>query len=198
MIVVKVPFITKNGEVLTTKDNKEYYVDDTVGFECKFYRNRTDKNVVDKTEFLELVLTENIIFKQETSVINPTIILERTSFPNFNYVYIKELNRYYFINSITSIRNNLWEISLNIDVLMSYKDGIKSLKAFIDRNEYDFNPSIIDTKMVIESGYNITSTEIKTNMFKPYDYYRDDGTLLKTFNGTYAITANGISIQTKE
>lgn len=195
---VKVPFITKDGYVLTTKDDKEYYVKGNVGFECKFYRNSADKNMVDKTEFLSLVSTESIIFKQETSIINPTIVLETTSFPNFNYVYIKELSRYYFITSIISIRNNLWEINLSIDVLMSYKDGIKSLKAFVDRNEYDFNPSIVDTKMVIESGYNISSMEIETNMFKPYDYYKEDGTFLKTFNGTYAITANGISIQTKE
>lgn len=194
MIIVKVPFITKNGEVLTTKDYKEYYVDDTLGFECKFYRNRADKNVVDKTEFLELALTENIIFKQETSVINPTIILERTSFPNFNYVYIKELNRYYFVTNIDSIRYGLWEISLSVDVLMSYKDAILNLNAFIDRNENVTNPMLIDKKRVIEQGLDIEVVEIENDVFfKGNEVFQPETDLMFVINGYKIESADSLA-----
>lgn len=193
-MLIQVPYITKNGEVLTTKDYKEYYVDDTIGFECKFYKNRADKNVVDKTDFIELVLTENIIFKQETSIINPTIVLEMTSFPNFNYVYIKELNRYYFINSITSIRNNLWEIDLSVDVLMSYKDGIKSLKAFVDRNENVTNPMLIDKKRIIEQGINVEVAEIENDVFfKDNETFQPETDLMFVINGYKIESADALA-----
>lgn len=61
-----------------------------------------------------------------------------------NYIYIQDFNRYYFITDITSIRNNLWQISMRVDVLMSYYVEIKNLNAFISRNEFKFDPLIKD------------------------------------------------------
>lgn len=181
---VKVPFITKENYVLTTKDDEEYYVKDNIGFECKFYRNNSDKNRVDKTNFIEFVGSDTIVLKQETSIVSPTIIIERTSFPNFNYVYINEFNRYYFITSITSVRNNLWEIDLTIDVLMSYKDGIKSLKAFVDRNASVTNPMLIDKKRIIEQGVNVEIAEIENDVFfKDNETFQPETDLMFVING---------------
>ena len=61
-----------------------------------------------------------------------------------NYVYIPDFNRYYFINDITSVRQNLWRLSLHVDVLMSYKKEIKNTKAFISRNEFIYNDKLVD------------------------------------------------------
>lgn len=61
-----------------------------------------------------------------------------------NYVYIKEFNRYYFINDIISVRNNMWRINMYVDVLMSYKKQIKNLKAFVNRNEFTFDEYVKD------------------------------------------------------
>lgn len=61
-----------------------------------------------------------------------------------NYAYIPEFNRYYFINDIISVRKNIWQLVMNVDVLMSYKDHILKLDAFVTRNEFDFNPLIKD------------------------------------------------------
>lgn len=61
-----------------------------------------------------------------------------------NYAYIPEFNRYYFINDIISIRRNIWQLIMNVDVLMSYKDELLKLDAFIVRNEFDFNKYVKD------------------------------------------------------
>ena len=61
-----------------------------------------------------------------------------------NYAYIPEFNRYYFINDIISVRKNIWQLVMNVDVLMSYKDEILNLDAFVTRNEFDFNPLVKD------------------------------------------------------
>lgn len=61
-----------------------------------------------------------------------------------NYAYIPEFNRYYFINDIISVRKNIWQLVMNVDVLMSYKDHILKLDAFVTRNEFKFNPLVKD------------------------------------------------------
>lgn len=61
-----------------------------------------------------------------------------------NYVYIPDFNRYYFIEDIVSIRNNLWRINMHVDVLMSYKNAILNTSAFISRNENIYNDDIVD------------------------------------------------------
>ena len=61
-----------------------------------------------------------------------------------NYAYIPEFNRYYFINDIISVRKNIWQLIMNVDVLMSYKDEILKLDAFVTRNEFDYNKYVKD------------------------------------------------------
>ena len=58
--------------------------------------------------------------------------------PFFNYAYIEDFARYYFITDIKSIRNGVWEISFLCDVLMSFKNDILNAHAVIDQTqEYD-------------------------------------------------------------
>lgn len=61
-----------------------------------------------------------------------------------NYCKIPEFNRYYFITDITSVRRNIWQIELQVDVLMSYKDDFLKLNAFISRNENWFSLDAVD------------------------------------------------------
>lgn len=64
-----------------------------------------------------------------------------------NYVYIPDFNRYYFINDIVSVRQNLWRIVLHVDVLMSYKKEISNTYAIVSRNQYKYNNFILDDKI---------------------------------------------------
>ena len=64
-----------------------------------------------------------------------------------NYVYIPDFNRYYFINDITSVRQNLWRLSLHVDVLMSYKNEINNTNAFVSRNEFNYDPMVRDDEI---------------------------------------------------
>lgn len=129
------------------------------------FQNIAEKNRVDKSNYLTHISTINGTIRNETSIVNPTIIIENELQPNFNYVYIPQFGRYYFVNNITSIRNKLWELNLNIDVLMTYKNGILSCNGFIDRNENEFNPNIIDKKRVIEEGRNISIETVTNEVF---------------------------------
>ena len=82
-----------------------------------------------------------------------------------NYVYIPEFNRYYFINDIVSIRQNLWQITLSVDVLMSYKNQILETNAFVARNQNKFNKDIIDNECVFTDKEKVEITEVQVDLF---------------------------------
>lgn len=137
--------------------------DTTINIEL--YQNSSEPNRVDKTNYLEQIGTLLGAFRDETSITNMAITIQQTDFPQFNYVYIPIFGRYYYVTDITSFRENLWEISLSIDVLMTYKDAIKFCYAFVDRNEFEFSDNIIDNKRVIEQGYDVEQYTITNDLF---------------------------------
>lgn len=112
-----------------------------------FYNNSSEKNKLDKSLTIKLTLDGTL--KDRTSIIDPVITVELTSFPsNINYMYIPNFsNRYYFINEIISVGNNLWEIHAHVDVLYTYRSRIRGLDAFIDRYEWGHNP--VDSPFIV-------------------------------------------------
>lgn len=119
------------------------------GIAINLYVNSAENGRVDKTNYLNQVGTLYGIFKEETSIMKPEIIIEYGVI-DFNYIYIPLLNRYYYVNEIISVRNNLWKIRLNCDVLMSFKSDILNLECYVSRNEYTYNEYIEDDFLPLE------------------------------------------------
>ena len=89
------------------------------------------------------------------SIINPVIDIIDTNFNvNCNYIYITDLNRYYFVNNITALNNGRWQLDCHIDVLMSYADNIKQQQATFRRQESLYNMYITDPEFHVESKTN--------------------------------------------
>jgi hypothetical protein len=85
--------------------------------------------------------------REECSVINPIIEIESVNISNYNYCYIEDFNRYYFIIDIIAVNNKFWKITLHCDVLMSYADSIKKLEAKILRNTNEYNLMLEDNQL---------------------------------------------------
>lgn len=99
-----------------------------------FYKTASETNRLDKA--LTLPVTFNGTLKDETDLLNPEITFEANSdLTGYNYAYIEEFKRYYFVNGFTSVRNNLWRVSLHVDVLMTYRGGIRETNIIIDKQE---------------------------------------------------------------
>lgn len=102
------------------------------------YKNPSENNVIGKTSRLITVATiNNAIVKGNMSIETPEIILAFNSSykNNFNYVYISEYNRYYFVDDIIDLTGGRIEIHCRVDVLESFKASIKELECIIDKQQ---------------------------------------------------------------
>ena len=99
----------------------------------KIYHNYSANNKLNKT--ITLLIEKNVKLKNETNIIRPTIILTGDISNNMNYVYIPKFNRYYYIVDKKSINNEMYEIYLEVDVLMSFKEIILNLHCIIDKQQ---------------------------------------------------------------
>lgn len=123
-----------------------------------FYKTLSKPNEINKALQNELHLSGTI--KADTDIIKPIIkVLNTLSFNifSYNYCYIVELNRYYFIDDITILGDKLFYISLTLDVLYTYKTPILSSVANISR----YSKNVDSTKK--DTTGNIIETEINLN-----------------------------------
>lgn len=85
--------------------------------------------------------------KSVTSILNPIIdIVDKTGnnrIPLYNYAYIPEFKRYYFITDIT-YDIGIWTLSLSIDVLASFRSDILNSTQYVLRSSSRYDPDIVD------------------------------------------------------
>ena len=111
----------------------------SVGFTTESKRENSTKQRTMST-------TQSCLFKNGCSMLYPTLLLEldTDSFPAYTGFKIED--RYYNVTDIKSVRQNLFEISGEVDVLATYKTEIGNATEFVNRAAGAYNPYVIDTK----------------------------------------------------
>ena len=109
----------------------------------------SEKNSFPKSITWSLDLTGQL--KNSSSIVNPTILVEATNPSTYNYMYIPEFNRYYFIENCRSIRTNLWEIDCKCDVLETYSTSIKANTGIVLRQKNIRSQYLTDSKISLNS-----------------------------------------------
>lgn len=98
------------------------------------------------------------VLKDATSILRPVIrILTSVDITTYNYMYIDEFQRYYFIDDIISIHNNKWDVSGHVDVLETYKNGILAQSAVIKRQQNLFNTYLNDPEWKVYADENVVA-----------------------------------------
>ena len=128
----------------------------------KLYRNESNNNVLNKK--ITLINEYNILLKDNVDVYRPIIKIKTELLNKCNYVFIQDFNRYYYVVNKRSINIEIIELTLECDVLMSFREHILNLKCIIDKQEninlgnkyYDDNSLISLSKEFIES-YNFNN-----------------------------------------
>ena len=134
-------------------------------FQIHTYKSSAEQNRVDKTNFLTADMIISGVLREASSLIHPSITFTSDIIPTFNYVYIPIFNRYYYVTDITSIKNKLWQMSLTVDVLMTYKEALLACTGYIDRNENEYNGLIPDGMISLEKGEVIEKTVVPNELF---------------------------------
>ena len=97
------------------------------------YNNTSERNAITKTLTNEISVSGSL--REESNIHNPVIMINAPSIIGFNYAYIPDFYRYYYLNDITSVRVGLWRLTLICDVLMSFKSAILNSYAIIDHTQ---------------------------------------------------------------
>ena len=103
------------------------------------YYNQAEPNTISKTPILlGSALSGNV--REELDIMRPSLLIEgnaiNDSLSKANYLYIQELDRYYFIDDITAERQGVTRVNCHIDVLYTYKASILAAYGLIDRAEH--------------------------------------------------------------
>lgn len=102
-----------------------------------------EKVTKDLTKVADLTGT----LREESSVIAPVITIERSSPVGFNYVYIPDFGRYYYVQEVDVVRTGLIRLHLKSDPLMSFGTQIRANSGIIRKNANQFNVMINDNSI---------------------------------------------------
>lgn len=119
--------------------------------EVQFYYNQSDARQINK------VLVAGGTFegqaRDEVNVINPVIIFDTPDILPYNYAYIPEFQRYYTIADKNAYREGLFEVTFDVDVLMSFRQDIFNMSAVVDKQTMPINGDeyIDDSSLVADN-----------------------------------------------
>ena len=105
--------------------------------EIRLCNNNSEKNKINKSITAGITLSGTL--RNSSNVVTPTIIINIENPTIYNYAYIPEFKRYYFITDYISVRTGIWQINLKSDVLMSFKDSILASRVLVNKSESNGN-----------------------------------------------------------
>ena len=127
--------------------------------EVQFFHNLSDSRVINKN----LIEGDNFIgqARDAINIMAPVVLFDNDEILRYNYAYIPELQRYYEVDSITVMREGLYEVQFTVDVLMSFRGHILQLPVIVDKqsmpengDEYIDDGSLIADNVMFTSVYN--------------------------------------------
>lgn len=152
-----------------------FFLDDMTTI--NFYSYNGHPNTVNK-QLGEFTAIEGDL-RQTFDVLRPTVTLRKQPRPTFNYCYIPDLGRYYFVDRVSFEGNNAYELVLRVDVLKTYETQI--LAATGRTSEADNpNPYISNRETVFDRQPNFEKVPFaKTGLLN-----ENGGIIMVTLKGT--------------
>ena len=100
-----------------------------------FYKYNGIKNKINKTLSDGLTIND-VIIQNDFDITNFDLLIKNSSFTlEYNYCFIPDLNRYYFIESIEKMNGSIYKIRITVDVLKSFSSQIENINAIITKSE---------------------------------------------------------------
>lgn len=129
----------------------------------------------------------SIVLKNATAITAPVIELSRAAM-DYNYCYIPEFKRYYFVQSCTVLTNDIIQYALSIDVLASWKNEILNNSCYVLRSASNYNLKLVDDTWTHTSDFTETVTSVSFPGYSATGCY-----LITIVNNESGVTANPAS-----
>ena len=133
------------------------------------YKNSSPTNKVTKNLGSKKDLGDACALIHDTSVTQPTIMVggfkKVTDFSDYNYCYISQLNRYYYINDIVACKNGYVTMYLECDVLMSFKSDILNSIQLVTRQKNKGKMYLADADWTVDGRTYLRSHYFNENHF---------------------------------
>ena len=141
--------------------------------EIQLFSMTSEKNRLGKSKTAITTLSGSL--RNQCNILTPSIVIEYLPPTTFNYFYIPEFSRYYFVTNITYITNSIVEITGSVDVLDSYEQQIRANSAVIQRQENVYNLDLYDKSFLTQQN-----TQLQVKQF-PQGFNRTPQLVLATF-----------------
>lgn len=141
-----------------------------MAFTITLQTNISESIRVDKTLTDIAALTGTL--RNDTSIIDPTFRIEGdvSQYLTANYCTVPAFGRSYFINNVRSLRANLFEIVCHVDVLSSFKTGLRRNSAIIHRSERNWNLYLNDGSLKTTQNPTISTQDFAETFYGVHSY----------------------------
>ena len=132
-----------------------------------------------------LTIEGSLLYNQ--SISNPKLIIKGDIRP-YNYCYIAEFGRFYYISDITVNESDIQTITLTVDVLQSFKSYIENCDGLVERQRTKTNKYFNDSMMWTQNNKNIVPLHFLGGDYTPSLFDRTNNCYVITLAG--GVTAN--------
>lgn len=114
----------------------------------KLYSVTDDDRMIPKHTANEIEITGTL--RNATDVNNPVIQFEMSLTNAYNYAYIPDFGRYYYLSPPVAVRSGLVEYTGTVDVLQSWYTYFKNSPMIASRSDSTYNKYLPDTNRKFE------------------------------------------------
>ena len=127
--------------------------------EVQFYFCNSDSRVINK----KLVggQTFHGQVRDAVDIMAPVLRFDTNEILPYNYAYIPEFNRYYYVTDRNAFREGLFDVTFSVDVLVSFAMDIAQLVVVADKqsmeengDEYIDDSSLVAENVMFQTVYN--------------------------------------------
>ena len=135
------------------------------------YKTKSANNVINKKLVSDKNLGNACILADNTSVTSPSVIIggisSLDSISDYNYAYIPQCHRYYYINDIIALSGGRVKLLLSVDVLKTYSSDILASTQLVTRQKNQGKMYLANADWTLDGRTYLRSHYFNENHFAP-------------------------------
>lgn len=138
--------------------------------EVQFYYCNSDSRVINKNLIPGPKFEGQA--RDEMDIMSPIIRFDTPDIIQYNYAYIPQFKRYYYVTNRNAFRDGLFDVTFGVDVLMSFRGDISNLVVIVDKqsmaengDEYIDDSSLVAEAVMFQTIYNFPNGFNSTGEF---------------------------------